>query len=187
MGIACSDAQLSILAPAILLKDREVLEQGLKVQSDGDYLEYAIAYFEWRGELWEMLPHCAEAIEFGLLINQGRSDLLAIYANGTAGLSDGENPSLNQFKTDSLRFKRVREDILEKLDRDRTVKTYYVVANVNADARACASTNCELEETLYRGDQLRVLDDTGEWYEIRLSTGQIAYINASLLDTSPPD
>ena len=184
---ACSDAQLSVLAPDILIKDGEVLEQGLDVQSDEDYLLYTIAYFEWRLELWEILPHCAEAVEFGLLINQGRGDLSAIYANGRAGLPDDENPSLIQFKTDSLRFKRVREDILEKLDRDRTVKTYYVVANVNADARACASTNCELEETLYRGDQLRVLDDTGEWYEIRLSTGQIAYINASLLDANPPD
>ncbi len=184
---ACSDTQLSILAPDILIMDGEVLEQGLDVQSDEDHLQYTIAYFEWRLELWKMLPHCAEAVEFGLLINQGRSDLSAIYANGTTGLSDDENPSLMQFKTDSFRFKRVREDIFNKLDRYRTVKTYYVAANVNVDIRACGSADCELVEVLYRGDQVRVLDDSGQWYEIRLPIGQIAYINASLVDTNPPD
>lgn len=184
---ACSEAQLLILAPQILLRDYDVLKQGLAVQTARDYVQYAFAYFDWREELWSMLPHCEEAIEFGLLINQGGGDIVAMYAHQQAGISNEDNPSRIQFEADTVRMRHVREAVVEKLDRNRTVRPYFVTAAGNANVRSCGSTSCEVVAVVRRGDELRVLDDSGDWYEIRLPSGEIAYIAGFLAGISPPE
>ena len=119
---ACSEAQLLILAPQILLSEYDMLEQGLAVRNAKDYVKYAFAYFDWRDELWAILPRCDEAIEFGLLINQGHGDIVAMYAHQQAGISNEDNPSRVLFEADTVRMRHVRESVVEKLDRGREVK-----------------------------------------------------------------
>ena len=184
---ACSEAQLLILAPQILLSEYDMLEQGLAVRNARDYVKYAFAYFDWRDELWAILPRCDEAIEFGLLINQGHGDIVAMYAHQQAGISNEDNPSRVLFEADTVRMRHVRESVVEKLDRGREVKPYFVTAAGKANVRSCDSTSCDILAVVQRGDELRVLDDSGDWYKIRLPNGEIAYIAGFLAGNSPPD
>ena len=165
---ACPDAELDLLAPGILIDYQDLFVTGIEVETGKQYKDYALAQFEWRDRLWKKLPHCEEAIDFGLLMNQISGDLVMMYAYKLAGISNEFNPGRVQVEIDTRRFAILREEIIAALDRGRMVKTYFVSANGNVNIRLCGSIECDVVSRFRRGDELRVINDTGDWYEIRL-------------------
>lgn len=183
----CSETELDLLAPGILMEYQHLFTTGLEVDTGQQYLDYATAQFEWRDRLWEKLPHCQEALDFGMLMSQISGDLIAMYAYKLAGISDQNNPGKIQVDVDTRRFSLLREEIIAALDRGRTVATYYVSANGNVNVRSCGSTECDIVTRFRRGDELRVIDDSGDWYEIRLADGRIAYVAGFLASVERPN
>lgn len=72
--------------------------------------------------------------------------------------------------------------------------TYYVTASGSIDIRSCASRKCEVVAMANHGDMLTVIEDSGDWYMVRLNNGgrgHIAYYNVgvnspSMLPTTAP-
>ncbi|MCY4537059.1 MAG: SH3 domain-containing protein [Chloroflexi bacterium] len=71
-------------------------------------------------------------------------------------------------------------------DAANAAKTYYVTANPYANVRSCASTNCDIVATAENGEALTVIDDSQDWYEIRLENGETAFIAGFLMSKTKP-
>ena len=186
VNLACSDGQLEVLAPTILLGFQEIMEMGLVVDTLQDYFTYFYTQNKWRDDLWQMLPKCREAVEYGLLMNQIAGEFLSMYALKMAGISDDENPSVDHVFEDTDRLGTLREELIAALDRNITVKTYFVVAGGRVNIRSCGSTSCAVIGVFDRGEELRVIDDSGDWYQIRLSDGRSGFIAGFLAGADPP-
>ena len=96
----CSAAELTFVSALQPVYDE--LAAGLS--SDGDTslektLAFTDAQIEWREQLWDSLPPCAEAIDVAVLMSQNTSDMGAMAALTYAGVS----LSLNRYK-DRLYF-----------------------------------------------------------------------------------
>ena len=65
VGAACSDDQLSMLAPGILVGFQDTGAMALAVTTPQEFSEYASAYLDFRAAMWDRLPHCREALVFG--------------------------------------------------------------------------------------------------------------------------
>ena len=61
-----------------------------------------------------------------------------------------------------------------------------MTANPYANIRSCASTSCGIVTTAQNGEALSVVDDSGDWYELRLDDGQTAYIAGFLMSSMRP-
>jgi hypothetical protein len=66
------------------------------------------------------------------------------------------------------------------------VKTYYVNATQSVNLRSCSSTTGSIAATANRGDALQVIDDSGDWYEVQLENGEIAFIASFLVSANQP-
>ena len=58
---------------------------------------------------------------------------------------------------------------------------YYVTADPYVNIRSCASTSCDIVATAQNGEALTVIDDTKDWYEVRLDNGETAFIAGFLV------
>jgi len=182
---ACSDEQLAILAPGILDGFQDSGAMALAVSNPEAFSEYASAYLDWRSEVWQQLPHCNEAVEFSLLMNQILGDYVALFLHRFNGVADKDNPLIAQIESELDRFAGKMEDLVTALDRNRTVLAYVVVADPGANIRACPTTTCDILTVYERGQQMRVIDDTGDWYEIRLDNGETGFLASFLASTDP--
>ena len=61
-----------------------------------------------------------------------------------------------------------------------------MITNATVNIRSCGSTDCGIIATANRGDELTVLDDSGDWYEIRLNDGSTAFVAHFLVGVNPP-
>ncbi len=181
----CSDEQLAILAPGILTGFQDSGAMALAVTTPEAFSDYASGYLDWRSEVWQHLPHCNEAVEFSLLMNQILGDFVALFLYRFNGVAAEENPLTAQIQSELDRFASKMEDLVAALDRNRTVLAYVVVGDHGANIRACPTTTCDILTFYERGMELRVIDDTGEWYEIRLDNGETGYIASFLASMNP--
>ena len=92
------------------------------------------------------------------------------------GVADEDNPVKPQIETELDRFAGNIEDLVAALDRNRTVHTYVVVGDSGANIRACPATDCEVLTVYDKGREMRIIDDSGEWYEMRLNDGGTGFI-----------
>ena len=56
-----------------------------------------------------------------------------------------------------------------------------------ANVRSCGSTACGVVAVVRGGDPLDVVDDSGEWLEVRLPSGGKGFIAAFLASKTPPN
>jgi hypothetical protein len=56
--------------------------------------------------------------------------------------------------------------------------TYYVNSSSPVKVRECADTACDVLTMVDGGAELQVVDDSGDWYELRLDNGSTGYIVA---------
>ena len=186
VGAACSDAQLAILAPDILVSFQDTGAMALEVTTPEAFDRYASAYLAWRADAWRRLPHCAEAVEFGLMMNQILGDFVALFLHRFIGVADEDNPVKTQIEGELFRFSDMMEAVVAALDRNRTVKTYYVTVTGGANIRACPTTDCEILTVYAKGEAMRIIEDEGEWYELRFENGETGFIAGFLASTAPP-
>ena len=182
---ACSDEQLAILAPGVLVGFQDTDAMALAVTTPEEFVDYALAYLDWRANIWQQLPHCNEAIEFGLMMNQILGDFVAQFLHRFIGVAEEDNPVKPQIESELNRFAGKMEAVVTALDRNRTVLAYFVVGDRGANIRACPTTACDILTVYERGQEMRVIDDTGEWYEIRLDNGETGFIADFLASMDP--
>lgn len=185
VGAACSDAQLAVLAPGILAGFQDTGAMALAVASPEEFSDYASAYLDWREATWEHLPRCNEAVEFGLMMNQILGDFVALFLQRYNGLADEDNPLNPQIETELNRFAVKMEAVVTALDRNRTVLDYTVSGDSGANIRACPRTDCEILAVFDKGQALRIIDDSGQWYEVRLNNGDTGFIAGFLASPDP--
>lgn len=184
---ACSDAQLAILTPGILVGVQDAIALAQAAATPEAFVEYADAYLELREAMWNDMPHCSEAVAFGLMMNQILGDYVGLVLHRVKGVADSDNPLRPQIESEGYRFADKTEAMVAALDHNRTVKTYRVGSSEGANIRACPTTACEILAAYSAGQELRVIDDSGEWYEIRLDNGEVAFIAGFLASVGPSD
>lgn len=178
---ACSDEQLAILAPGILVRVEDVIALAQPAATPEAFVEYTDAYLKLREAMWNDLPHCSEAVDFGLMMNQILGDYVGLILHRVNGVADEDNPLRPQIESEGYRFADKTAAIVAALDRNRTVKLYHVSGSDGANIRACPTTACEILSVYAEGQELRVIDDSGEWYEIRFDNGETGFIAGFLV------
>ena len=176
VAAACSDEQLAILAPDILIAFQDAGAMAMAVTNPDEFVDYAVAYLALREVMWENLPYCNEAVEFGLIMNQILGDFVALFLHRFIPVADEDNPVKPQIEGELDRFAGKMEEVVTALDRNRTVKIYYVTAGSGANIRACPTTSCDILTVFENGQEMRIIDDSGEWYEIRFKNGETGFI-----------
>ena len=185
VAAACSDEQLAILAPGILIGFQDNGAMALAVISPEEFIDYVFAYIDWRSEVWQHLPHCNEAVEFSLMMNQIQGDFVALFLHRFLGIADEDNPVKPQIESELDRFAGKMEEVVTALDRNRTVHTYVVSGDSGANIRACPTTSCDILTVFEPGQEMRIIDDSGEWYEIRFDNGETGFIAGFLASLDP--
>lgn len=114
----CSAPELAFVAE--LQPAYDDLVAGLSADGDTSLektLAFTEAQIDWREQLWDTLPRCAEAIDVAVLMSQNTSDLGGMAALTYAGIS----LSLNRYK-DRLYFEgNNRESLASKFDEIRAL------------------------------------------------------------------
>ncbi|MCY4070549.1 MAG: SH3 domain-containing protein [Chloroflexi bacterium] len=159
----------------------------LKIQTSGDLIEYGEAHVNWREGIWASLPPCRESVQLGVLMGAIASDFAIAFALSLSGIDTNDNPYMLRALGTWLTFldRTIMKDFAE--DTGNAAKTYYVTANPYANIRSCASTNCAIVATAEDGEALTVIDDSKDWYEIRLENGETAFIAGFLMSENPPN
>ncbi len=184
-GAACSDEQLAILAPGILVGFQDAGAMALAVTTSEAFRDYASAYLDLREAMWDDLPHCREALEFGLMMNQILGDFVALFLHRFMDVAEEDNPLNPQIETELDRFAGKMKAVVAALDRNRSVRSYYVSGDDGANIRACPATDCDILFVYDKGREMRIIDDTGEWYEIRFNNGETGFIAGFLASIDP--
>ena len=90
-SVVCVDADIQSLTVA-LLESQDLIVSAFDIRSSGQLLDYIGAKLEWRDQVWDQLPPCAESVEIGRLMSQTSSDVATAIAYSYAGVSPTENP-----------------------------------------------------------------------------------------------
>lgn len=176
-----------------------------------DLLERAeqtsLVYEHWQKNIVPQLPHCRQSLEFQLAFERTENTMI-IWAIMTriaetkldAGEVEMAERLLNRalyydarfpIELDALRANAEKlSAIAQGVEEDAAIQTslsiYYVNADTNVNIRACGNSECAIVTTARPGQELRVVDDTGNWYELLLDDGSTAYIASFLASKSPP-
>ena len=171
----------------------DLVEQGSAVATEDDLIIYIKSQFAWRDGLWSALTGCAEVFEIAMLMLQTAGDLAIKSAFDLAGVPADANPYPAQISHSlSLieQWRGVTRTLAgETAQEEQSIASeiYYVTAKPYANIRSCASTNCEVVATARKGEALAVIDDSGDWFVLRLDDGQTAFIAGFLMSETPPD
>ena len=189
----CSNADLAFLVARIVPQFRSFANATIAARSKAEYYALVDELISYRDKLRAGLPRCQEALEIGLAMLKTAGDLVSMFALNYAGLATEDIPYLEPFEKNShLIMTRIDEwvDALaldEAVVESQSTVTYYVTANPYANIRACASTNCDIVATAQNGKALAVVDDSADWFEIRLEDGRTAFIAGFLMSKTPPE
>ena len=181
----CSEEQLATLAPGMLTGFQDAIALAQAAATPEAFVEFTGAYLELRDAMWNDLPHCSEAVEFGLMMNQILGDYVGLILHRVTGVVDEDNPLLRRSsKAKPTDSPTRRQAVVAALDRNRTVTIYQVSGSDGANIRACPTTACDIAAVYVAGQALRVIDDASEWFEIRLDNGETGFIAGFLADMS---
>ena len=188
----CAIADLVFLVSEIVPRFESFADLALAVRSKADFHFLADNLIFYREKLRAGLPRCREAMEIGLAMLKTASDYVSMYALDYAGADSEDIPYLEYIEKNTDLIIARNNELVEALGLDEktvesaTTVTYYVTANPYANIRSCASTNCEIVVTAQNGEGLMVVDDSSDWYEVRLDDGQTAFIAGFLMSDTPP-
>ncbi len=183
----CSAADLAVLDEITWEFEDSLVGIALNATTNDDLLRYSEAHIAWRERFWIDLPGCAEAVQIGVLMGAIVSDFATAFALNVSGVDVDYNPFLLRALGNWLAFvdQTIMKDIL--VSEENASKTYYVTANPYVNIRSCAATSWHIVATAQNGEALTVIDDTKDWYEVRLDNGETAFIAGFLMSNTRPD
>ena len=179
---ACRSGEVLQVIGYLSPEFREFVSAGRAMEDVYALFDNALAL---REQLWHELPRCREALEIGLVMHQIASDWIAMLTFDIAGADSGDYvPYLDQVLRGVERFEELSEGLSQ--GSPRAAKTYYVTASPYANIRSCAATSCGIVTTAQNGEALSVVDDSGDWYELRLDDERTGYIAGFLMSETRP-
>ncbi|MCY3832202.1 MAG: SH3 domain-containing protein [Chloroflexi bacterium] len=187
---ACRAGEIAFMLGYVLPDFRAFVDAAFAIETFADLLAHYDQSLAFRARLWEQLPRCQEALELGLIMRQIASDWAVMLAMDTAGVDLDDNLYIANVRNDLTAFDHMRKALTDTTVAGQAqasaAKTYYVTANPYANIRSCASTDCNIVATARPGDALTVVDDSGDWYELRLEGGATGYIAGFLVSKTRP-
>ena len=183
----CSDDEIVFVVGYLLPDYRSFLDDAFALETFGDLFALNDHSIAFRERLWRELPRCQQALEIGLLLRQVVADWVTLMSLDASESTLERNPYLLELERDMGLVNEMRGSLLAR-SRGAGVggTTYYVTANPFANVRSCASTNCDIVATAENGEALTVIDDSQDWYEIRLENGETAFIAGFLMSKTKP-
>lgn len=168
----------------------DIMEEAAELQREleqaatvSDLSDYARKYIQFRDELWDDVPYCAEGVETALTLTIQYGDIIPylLFEN----LDEPRGVSIFESSVEKA-IERIRElgnrlDELVQIDNARNRRVLFkVISNGNVNIRSCAGTSCNPPVgTSKQGDVFEVVaqktGNGGEWYEIKYGDGT-AYI-----------
>lgn len=146
--------------------------------------------FDFRDKLWRYLPRCRQALKIGMLMREVAGDWVSMLSMDYNEIELEAIPYVFRVRENLDAYDDLRLELLNASESDATAITegrfYYVTADPYVNIRACASTNCEIVATARYGEGITVIDDSGDWYEVRLEDGGTAFIAGFLMSPTPP-
>lgn len=186
----CSDAEVLYVIGYLLPGYRSFLDEAFAMETVGDLYALYDHSFAFRDRLWRELPRCQQALEIGMLIRQVAADWVTLMSLDASQSPLERNPYLLELKRDMALVTELRQSLIARsagIDiAGSGGTTYYVTANPSANIRSCASTSCSIVGSAQRGAALTVIDDSKDWYEIRLDNGESAFVAGFLMSKNPP-
>ncbi|MCY3780367.1 MAG: hypothetical protein OXG78_08680 [Chloroflexi bacterium] len=76
----------------VLRTNEDLIASAMEIRSSGALLDYIAEKLDWRDQVWENLPPCAEAVEVGQLMSQVANDSAAALAFRYADVPKDKNP-----------------------------------------------------------------------------------------------
>lgn len=187
---ACREGEIAFMIAYVMPDFRAFVDAAFAIETVDELLASFAESQAFRARLWEQLPRCQEALEIGLVMRQIASDWSVMIAMDMAGVDLEENIYIANVRADLDAVDELREALVNASFAGRAGesagKTYYVTADPYANVRACASTSCDIVGTARKGESLTVVDESGDWYELRLEGGAVGYIAGFLMSPSPP-
>lgn len=189
----CSDADLGFLFTRVLPQFQSFRDAAFAARSWAEFRVLVDELIIYRDKLRAGLPRCEEALDLGLALLKTSNDLVSMLALDFAGVAVEDMPYPEHFER-NLAWVIARNDELAEavtvaestIDSAPTI-SYYVTADPYVNIRACASTSCDIVATARYGEGLTVIDDSSDWYEVRLEGGRTAFIAGFLTSKTPPD
>ena len=186
----CSDDEVLYVIGYLLPGYRSFIDEAFSMETVADLYALYDHSFAFRDRLWRELPRCQQVLEIGMLMRQVAADWVTLMSLDASQSPLERNPYLLELKRDMALVTELRQSLITRsigagnAEVDGT--TYYVTANPYANIRSCASTNCSVVTTAQNGEALTVIDDSKDWYEIRLENGESAFIAGFLMSKNPP-
>ncbi len=182
---ACRSGEILRMIGYVTPNFRAFVNAGREMESGKELYALFDHSFALRDQLWQDLPRCQKALEIGLVMQQVAGDWIAMLTLDIAGADSGDFvPYLAQIKSGMARFEELKAGLSQ--DSPSVGKIYHVTADPYANIRSCAATSCSIVTTAQNGEALTVVDDFGDWYELRLDDGRTGYIAGFLMSETRP-
>ena len=188
---ACRDGEIAYMI-AYLFNDYAGFTSAAYSRETADDLFALFEHsFDFREKLWRHLPRCRQALKIGLLMREVAGDWVSMLSMDYNEIDPEAIPYLARLRDNLDAYNDLRLELMTASESDATAvvekRFYYVTANPYVNIRACASTSCDIVATARYGERFAVIDDSSDWYEVRLDDGGTAFIAGFLMSKTKPD
>ena len=188
---ACRDGEIAYMI-AYLFNDYAGFTSAAYSRETADDLFALFEHaFDFRETLWRHLPRCRQALKIGLLMREVAGDWVAMLSMDYNDIDPEAIPYLARLRDNLDAYSDLRLELMRSSESDATAvvdeRYYYVTANPYVNIRACASTSCDIVATARYGEGFAVIDDSSDWYEVRMDDGSTAFIAGFLMSKTKPD
>ncbi|MCY4146163.1 MAG: SH3 domain-containing protein [Chloroflexi bacterium] len=183
-SVACSEADLRFLAAYITPAFHNLMRAALSTAAFAQQPALEQQSQAFRALLWAHLPPCDDAVRLGLQMRGIAADFVAAVKLEATGAFAVEIPYTLDLPSAIARLSERLSAIETALGIGET-QTWFVDVEGFANVRSCGSTVCGVMTVVQGGEPLEVLDDSGDWFELRLSNGRTGYIAAFLVSEDP--
>lgn len=181
---ACSDADLRFVTAYITPAFHSLMRASLSVTTFAQQPALEQESQAFRALLWAHLPSCDDAVRLGMQMRSIAADFVAAIKLETDGAFAVEIPYTLDLPAAIVQLGE-RLNAIEAVLGIGETQTWFVDVEGFANVRSCGSTACGVVTVVQDGDPLDVLDDSGEWFELRLPGGGTGYIAAFLVSETP--
>ena len=188
---SCRDGEVAYMIGYAMPDFDRFMDALFDQSEDFDVLMIIEKSFIFRDMLWRNLPRCRQALAVGMAMRQIVGDLMTSISLDFAGVDTEDNPYIEEGRRDREGLDDLRLELLMTTESAASAIVagdyYYVTADPYVNIRACASTSCAIVGTGRHGKGYIVIDDSSDWYEVRLDEGQTAFIAGFLMSKTKPN